>query len=203
MILNLSLTSPISVAMLLAKMVRSGRAYMLQSGLHPFSCPRMTYACIACVVFGLVLAPCPLRRAGGCAWHRLRASAVSRQACMWVMRGTMLLGARLLMIFVVACSIFMMTVMLPYIFSCGTYARRMLLRTCCSFLIGLMTAAWTEFNCLLTPIKMCPQRQMLSGRTVEVSISPPCTLEYERCTSQKTYCTFALDWHSQMIILGP
>ena len=41
----------------------------------------------------------PLRWAGGCAWHGLPVSAVSAQACMWVMRGTMFLSALLLATF--------------------------------------------------------------------------------------------------------
>ena len=68
----------------------------------------------------------------------LPASALSAQACMWAMRGTMFLSALLLMTFVVASSFFLMIVMGPCVFSCGTRARRTLLPACCSSLIGLM-----------------------------------------------------------------
>ena len=88
------------VAMLLANLMRSGRACMLPLGLcpskgascariiaglralvlcqsHTCSCPSVTGACAPCSVFGLVLTLCPLRWAGGCAWHGLTASALS------------------------------------------------------------------------------------------------------------------------------
>ena len=89
-------------------------------------------------IFGLVLTRCPVRWAGGCAWHRLPASALSAQACMWAILCTMFLSALLLMTFVSASSIFLMIVMEPCLFSCGTHARRALLLACCSSLIGMM-----------------------------------------------------------------
>ena len=149
------------VAMLLANLVRSGRACMLPLDLCPpkgrncahiiigfltlipcqsrtFSCPCVTDVCATCFFIGLVLTHCPLRWAGGCAWHGLPASALSAQACMWAMRGTIFLSALLMLIFLVASSIFLMIVMGPCVFSCGTRARRTLLHACCSSLVGLM-----------------------------------------------------------------
>ena len=41
-------------------------------------------ACATCFVFGLVFTLCPWRWAGGCAWHGLRTSDLSAQACLWV-----------------------------------------------------------------------------------------------------------------------
>ena len=66
----------------------TGFRTLVQYQRHRHFQPPLSDICIYCSFVCLLITFCPLRWAGGCARHGLPASALSAQACMWVMRGT-------------------------------------------------------------------------------------------------------------------